>query len=162
MPVGAAIAYWGIHLGEQRYEERQLMQADDDGMLERFIALEGVKQPRMLSWAELRALRHDRAAFAEFAWPQYAALKEWQKDLLNKVDTDTWKKQYMMDWPTPHECKCPAGPDRKLRSTSSERWFRCSVCDGYVVRPPSRVRHGLGSDAWRESDIDQTEFGGEL
>ena len=31
----------------------------------------------------------------------------------------------------------------------------------YMPRPPSRVKYGLGSDVWREADIDQTEFGGD-
>lgn len=33
--------------------------ADDDGMLEHFVKLEGIKEPRMLSWAAERALRRD-------------------------------------------------------------------------------------------------------
>lgn len=124
MPFGYAFYAYPFLLAEQQFEERQLMQADDDGMVERFVALQGVKQPRMLSWAELRALRHDRAAWAEFIWPQYARLQD-------KMDSEEWRRQYVCNWEPPEWCKC--GPARVASCNKPHRiggqcFFGCYTC----------------------------------
>lgn len=54
---------------EYAFEERQRMQADDDGMASPFIKLdEGINEPRMLSWAELRALEEDLRLSIDPVW----------------------------------------------------------------------------------------------
>lgn len=58
---------WGYPVGlgamllldEWMQEERALQRADDDGMIERYVRLDGIQTPRMLSHAEVHALRHD-------------------------------------------------------------------------------------------------------
>ena len=43
----------------EREWQQQLEQADTDGMLVRYVHLDGCDTPRMLSYAEVQALRHD-------------------------------------------------------------------------------------------------------
>lgn len=126
MPGFAAYVVAAHIASDMQFEARQLMQADDDGMVERFIPLEGIKVPRMLSWAEERALRRDlvdgaRAvlngqwhryrrdfvAFAEAVWQQ--PLQDWQKDVLRNWgarDPDFFKRQYLGSWELPEFCRC--------------------------------------------------------
>lgn len=60
MPYGAMVlsVYYYV-LPEMRLQQLEQQRMDDDGMIERFVSLEGLDAPRMLSWAELRALRND-------------------------------------------------------------------------------------------------------
>jgi hypothetical protein len=58
MPGFAAIMGAIFVMEEYRFEQLERMRADDDGMAQPYIKLEGIKEPRMLSWAEERALRN--------------------------------------------------------------------------------------------------------
>ncbi|HSV90900.1 MAG TPA: hypothetical protein VLH80_07355 [Nitrospiraceae bacterium] len=44
---------------EWREDDCALLRADDDGMAQPYIRLSGISESRMLSWAELRALRKE-------------------------------------------------------------------------------------------------------
>lgn len=59
MPFAASFAYIVTEMGEWRQDELAEERAAGEGMFERHIDLVGVHIPRMLSWAELRALRND-------------------------------------------------------------------------------------------------------
>lgn len=64
-----AVALGGYYIcracdDERIFDDLSLMRADDDGMAQPFIRLEGIKVPRALSWAEERALRKDLADWA--------------------------------------------------------------------------------------------------
>lgn len=60
MPFGAPVYYgllWILNGGPEL--EAQLSQADTEGMIVRHVRLDGVATSRMLSYAEVEALRHD-------------------------------------------------------------------------------------------------------
>lgn len=59
MPFAAVLAYIVTEMGEWRQDEIAEERAAGEGMFERQVELVGVSIPRMLSWAELRALRQD-------------------------------------------------------------------------------------------------------
>lgn len=59
MPFAAALAYIVTEMSEWRLDELAEERAAGEGMFERQVELVGVSIPRMLSWAELRALRND-------------------------------------------------------------------------------------------------------
>lgn len=59
MPFPLALTYIVVEMAEWRQDELAQERAAGEGMFERHVDLEGVRIPRMLSWAELRALRHD-------------------------------------------------------------------------------------------------------
>lgn len=132
---------------EIRLEQRQLMQADDEGMVERFITLEGIKEPRMLSWAEERALRRDLVDKARSVlngqWQRYRqdlvdfedfwriATPEDHKYLLRKMTTDEWEAQYQQTRQPQEWCKC--GNKRVASCTKPHRiggesYFGCYTC----------------------------------
>lgn len=129
MPGFAAYVVAAHIASDMQFEARQLMQADDDGMVERFIPLEGVKEPVGLSWAQMRALRNDTVKFIETLWPGW--MQDWQKDLVSRMDSEEWRRQYVSDWEPPAMCKC--GP-RRLASVSrphriyGKRYFGYHTC----------------------------------
>lgn len=151
MPFGYALYAYPYLLAEQQFEERQLMQADDDGMLERFIVLEGIKTPRMLSWAEERALRRDLVdgahavlnglwrtryrsdpvAFTEDFWPIYDDIAEHHKYLMHNMTSEEWRAQYLQTPKSQEWCRCG---DQRMASCSKphriggERYFGCHTC----------------------------------
>lgn len=59
MPFPLALMFIVEHMAEYRQDELAMERAAGEGMIERHVELEGVRIPRMLSWAELRALRQD-------------------------------------------------------------------------------------------------------
>jgi hypothetical protein len=59
MPYGAIIPRVADWLTDIRQDELAEQRAAGEGMFERYVTLEGVRIPRMLSWAELRALHQD-------------------------------------------------------------------------------------------------------
>jgi hypothetical protein len=63
---------------EYRLEELERMRADDDGMAQPYIRLEGVQLPRALSWAEERALRDDLVNSAPWRYtPEVSPFMRW-------------------------------------------------------------------------------------
>lgn len=59
MPFAAAVIFISYWLEDQRQDELAEERAAGEGMFERHVELTGVWIPRMLSWAEVRALRQD-------------------------------------------------------------------------------------------------------
>jgi hypothetical protein len=60
MPAG--LVYYGMLYFLAKWErewQQQLEQADTEGMPVRYVRLDGCDAPRMLSYAEVQALRHD-------------------------------------------------------------------------------------------------------
>lgn len=59
MPFSAAVRLIPVLLEDLRQDELAEERAAGEGMFERHVELEGIWIPRMLSWAEVRALRQD-------------------------------------------------------------------------------------------------------
>lgn len=59
MPFGWTIYAAGVLVADIRQDELAEERAAGEGMIERHVELQGVWIPRMLSWAEVRALRQD-------------------------------------------------------------------------------------------------------
>lgn len=127
MPFGAA-GPWIFSLPgivgsdeEIRLAERQLMRADEEGMVERFITLEGIKEPRMLSWAELRALRADRVV-----WSHSDRLADWEGSAA------AFKREYQQNWEPPKICRCGAkrvASVSKMARLRGQPCFHCFTCE---------------------------------
>jgi hypothetical protein len=59
MPFPLVLTFLCVQLAEQRQDELAIERAAGEGMVERFASLQGINEPRVLSWAEERALRED-------------------------------------------------------------------------------------------------------
>lgn len=147
MPFGPILMITGYVVSvmneEGRFQDRQLMQADDEGMVERFITLEGIKEPRMLSWAEERALRadlHDWGSGRRFlstrlhdedvtGWP--GRIPGHYEFLPLKMTNEEWNAQYQQKPVTVRWCGCA---DKRVAScvkshrVGGERYFECYTC----------------------------------